>query len=180
MVLHARLFITLVVLISIASIGLGCNEDEFQCTTGRRNCISSRYKCDGRRDCMDGSDETPSACSLECPEGMWRCASGQCIGPDDGPDRKCDGWADCKDGSDESPATCGDSCGGMEGRFQCASGQCIRAEHKCNGPYTTQCDDRSDETPWGCSQECPQGYFRCKSGQCIELQVVRDGMVGEK
>ena len=65
---NMRLFIALVVLTITCSFGLGCNEDEFECASGSRKCITGRYKCDGRRDCSDGSDETPSACSQECPK----------------------------------------------------------------------------------------------------------------
>ena len=32
-----------------------CNDDEFRCAYGE--CIPQQYRCDGDRDCEDGSDE---------------------------------------------------------------------------------------------------------------------------
>lgn len=38
----------------------GCADDEFTCDNGQ--CIRNHYKCDGRRDCADGSDESLKTC----------------------------------------------------------------------------------------------------------------------
>lgn len=38
----------------------GCSDDQFTCDNGQ--CIRSQYKCDGRRDCQDGSDESLRTC----------------------------------------------------------------------------------------------------------------------
>ena len=56
--IQGKLFTALVVLISIASLGLGCNEDEFQCDNGL-GCIIKSLKCNGKNDCRDRSDESP-------------------------------------------------------------------------------------------------------------------------
>lgn len=38
----------------------GCSEDQFTCDSGQ--CIRSQYKCDGRADCDDSSDESLRVC----------------------------------------------------------------------------------------------------------------------
>ena len=38
-----------------------------------------------------------------CPQGNYKCSSGECI--DD--IKKCDGYQDCQDGTDETALTCG-------------------------------------------------------------------------
>lgn len=39
-----------------------CDQDLFQCANGR--CIRGRWRCDGDKDCEDGSDETAKACRM--------------------------------------------------------------------------------------------------------------------
>lgn len=42
-------------------IEIGCSAHEFQCRTGE--CVDTRRVCDGRMDCLDGSDE--AHCGVE-------------------------------------------------------------------------------------------------------------------
>lgn len=38
-----------------------CPPDEFQCTSGQ--CILQKWKCDGEKDCYDGTDESTAVCN---------------------------------------------------------------------------------------------------------------------
>lgn len=40
---------------------LACKKDKFRCGASG-HCINLHYKCDGKEDCLDGSDEYPTVC----------------------------------------------------------------------------------------------------------------------
>lgn len=138
-----------------------CTEGQHRCGGNDDRCIPWFWKCDGEKDCKDGSDE-PSTCpkrtcqsgTFQCDNG-WRCTPSATI---------CDGINDCGDNSDEK--FCNLTCPELE--FKCKSnGRCILNAWKCDGD--PDCKDGSDEDPEIChNRECdPETEFKCKNNRCI-------------
>ncbi|XP_034610686.1 sortilin-related receptor isoform X2 [Trachemys scripta elegans] len=86
---------------SATSLGR-CSRFEFECQQLRK-CIPNWKRCDGLRDCQDGTDEMncPTHSTLSCPNG-YKCEDGEaCIMTTE----RCDGFLDCSDSSDERNCT---------------------------------------------------------------------------
>ncbi|XP_078381129.1 uncharacterized protein LOC144663915 isoform X2 [Oculina patagonica] len=168
-----------------------CHFWEFTCTNGR--CINNGYRCDGRDDCGDNSDET--GCSFRtttampitslipsCPAGWLHCLNTAiCIKTQ----WLCDGVPNCPGRWDEQPQNCPKTtvkpitCSSSQ--YQCAYGGCIPRSYLCDG--IRQCIDGSDEI--GCGgpvtpRSCP-GFLCDKnlclpvSQRCDHFQDCRDG-----
>ncbi|XP_032335055.1 low-density lipoprotein receptor-like [Camelus ferus] len=75
--------------------GRECHSDEFRC--GQGHCIDASWRCDGVRDCMDGTDEIGCTRST-CLSTQFQCQSGGLCIPHSW---VCDDEEDCQDGSDE-------------------------------------------------------------------------------
>nr|XP_049706722.1 low-density lipoprotein receptor-related protein 2 isoform X3 [Helicoverpa armigera] len=137
-----------------------CTDGQHRCNGHDEKCIPWFWKCDGEKDCMDGSDE-PETCPVRhCRAGSFQCKNTNCTPAA----TICDGTDDCGDGSDE--AECAHECPLLE--FKCkSSGRCILDSWKCDGD--TDCKDNSDEDPAMChNRPCnPDTEFACKNGRCI-------------
>jgi len=93
-------------------------------------------RCDGEKDCGDGSDEADNCPVRTCRPGSFQCTNGNCTTLA----TICDGNDDCGDGSDEKH--CELPCPELE--FKCRSnGRCILNAWKCDGDK--DCKDGSDE-----------------------------------
>lgn len=102
-----------------------------------------RRRCDGEKDCKDGSDESSSCQPRNCGPSVFQCTNGNCTSTV----TICDGSDDCGDKSDE--AKCALECGELE--FKCKSnGRCIHDSWKCDGD--ADCKDGSDEDPSICRE----------------------------
>lgn len=80
-----------------------CTPDQFACQNG--DCINGTLKCDGVKNCVDGTDEIFNTCyNTTCAENFFRCNYGGCV-----PHHlTCNGGNDCWDKSDENVFLCAD------------------------------------------------------------------------
>ncbi|XP_066998103.2 low-density lipoprotein receptor-related protein 2 [Anabrus simplex] len=144
-----------------------CTAGQHRCQGSDEKCIPWFWKCDGEKDCKDGSDEPASCPKRICRAGSFQCANTNCT-----PSATiCDGVDDCGDGSDEK--NCDLPCPDLE--FKCRSnGRCVLNAWRCDGD--ADCKDGSDEDPSIChNRPCDQETeFHCKNGRCIPKLWVCD------
>uniref|UniRef100_A0A0A1WE96 Low-density lipoprotein receptor-related protein n=1 Tax=Zeugodacus cucurbitae TaxID=28588 RepID=A0A0A1WE96_ZEUCU len=74
---------------------------QMKCWSGQ--CVRISDKCNGIRDCADGSDERSSLCkTMLCNKQQFQCGYGACIPKQ----AKCNGTQECWDGTDELEKLC--------------------------------------------------------------------------
>ncbi|KAK3083345.1 hypothetical protein FSP39_020255 [Pinctada imbricata] len=136
-----------------------CTKKQFRCGITDDRCIPLMWKCDGEKDCKDGSDEPDDCPKNYCAPGQFQCKNKNCTYAF----RLCDLHDDCGDNSDEENC---DAHMCEHWQHKCDNNKCIPRGWVCDGD--DDCGDNSEENSLLCgNRSCESHQFSCDNGKCI-------------
>ncbi|CAH0756936.1 unnamed protein product [Diatraea saccharalis] len=141
-----------------------CGKAQWQCRDG--SCISIYGKCDGMKDCADGSDETFALCR-NTPLKTYKKPSGSLF---KNLEKKL--WKEHSEMPKKVkvPIRC------QSNWFRCTYGACVDGTAPCNN--VQECADNSDELLRRCRNQTEEvrGTFTCDDGKDIPAFAHCDGV----